>query len=125
MGGRGSSGGGGGVGVGGGAERQTSVFSRVSNQDIQNYINKTNVENFVPTSRKDTPQYITLNGVEFKKLWMSEMTTSGVKEYITTYQSQRQSANGEYPVVEIVVKEVSRTGRILKYEYDKKRSRFV
>lgn len=107
------------------ARAETTAFSRVTNQDIQNYIGKTNVDHFVPTSSKDTPQSITINGVKFEKLWMNERSTGGGKEYVTTYQSSRQSSNGEYPVVEVVVKEVRRAGRIVKYEYDKKRSKLV
>lgn len=66
----------------------------------------------------DAPKNIEVGGVGFHFISQDSMVDNrGRTTHYTSYQSDRQSRSGEYPLIEVVVRE-RRRGRRSSYEYD-------
>lgn len=90
-------------------------FARVDKQTVDSWMNNTSPSGFLSSA----PSEITVGGVSFD--WIGESkdyTSTGREVFRNTYQSRVQMSNGEYPVIETVVREVRSRGS-RRYEWDK------
>ena len=94
--------------------RAATQARRVNKEAVSEWVDNQNAGNFLG----DAPQTITVGGVKFNWIGDSSRTGSGGKEYINTYQASEQASNGEWPVIEIVVKAVRRKGAT-RYVFDR------
>ena len=92
----------------------SSTNRRVNKEVVSDWVDNQNAGNFLG----DAPQTITVGGVKFNWIGDSTRTGSGGKEYINTYQASEQESNGEWPVIETVVKAVRRKGAT-RYVFDR------
>lgn len=98
-----------------GAKEQSAIQARrVNKEAVSEWVNTQSAGNFLG----DAPQSITVGGVKFN--WIGDSTINGNsgKVYINTYQSSEQASNGEWPVIETVVKAVRRKGAT-RYVFDR------
>lgn len=105
-----------GGGGGGGRNNDNQISSaRINKQVVDGWMNQNSPSLFLSSA----PSEIDVGGVPFD--WIGESksyTSSGREVYNNTYQSRIQASNGEYPVIETVVREVRSRGT-KRYEWDK------
>ena len=104
------SGGGGGGGnstntrnSGGGSPQRTVL----NNSTFNDWIGRQDPERFV----NNEPDNINIGGVSMTRYSSTErLTAKGDKQYVRSYQSDRQASNGEYPIVDVVVTRKKKRG---------------
>lgn len=94
--------------------RTETQARRVNKEAVSEWVNTQSAGNFLG----DAPQSITVGGVKFNWIGDSTRNGNGGKVYINTYQSSEQASNGEWPVIETVVKAVRRKGAT-RYVFDR------
>ena len=92
----------------------TPIMRSINKNDVNNWLDNANPGLFLSSA----PESITVNEVRFDWIGESQGVSGTSKVFRNQYQSSQHASNGEWPVIETVVKEVRR-GRTTRYTFDR------
>lgn len=93
-----------------------SSTKRVTQSDFNNFVDNQNPQDYLGVL---APQNVSVNGVEFQQINSYEFLGSDTnKRFVTSYQAAIPDKNGEFPVIDLVVKAAKKKGKTT-YSWDK------